>query len=113
MSSAARPGRNRVTLRLDVLEPEELSARFALETKEALAAVTVEDEGPSLSDEAFARLARPVESLKKEGLGLGLTIVKHILEAHGGYLRFERCGDPEGGLRAVLLLPTADAEAGA
>ena len=113
MSSAARPGRNRVTLRLDVLEPEELSARFALETKEALAAVTVEDEGPSLSDEAFARLARPVESLKKEGLGLGLTIVKHILEAHGGYLRFERCGDPEGELRAVLLLPTADAEAGA
>lgn len=110
MTAAARPGRNRMTLRLDVLEPEELAARFSLETKEALAAVTVEDEGPKLSDEAFSHLARPVESLKKEGLGLGLTIVKHILEAHGGFLRFERREDPEGGLRAVLLLPMSDVQ---
>ena len=99
-----------MTLHLDVLEPEELAARFSLETKEALAAVTVEDEGPKLSDEAFSHLARPVESLKKEGLGLGLTIVKHILEAHGGFLRFERREDPEGGLRAVLLLPMSDVQ---
>lgn len=111
MTAARIPGRNRITLRLDVLGPGELSARFALETKESRAAITVEDEGPALSDEAFARLARPVESLKKEGLGLGLTIVKHILEAHGGHLRFERRGDSEGGLRAVLLLPPADAPA--
>lgn len=108
MTAAERPGRNRMTLRVEVLPPEGLSERHSIDTTHPMAAVTVEDEGPQLSDEAFSRLARPVESLKKEGLGLGLTIVKHILEAHGGFLRFERRDDPEGGLRAVLLLPILD-----
>lgn len=109
MTAAGVPERNHIALHLTVFSPELLRSRFSIEAAESFAAVIVEDEGLKLSEEAFSRLAEPVQSLKKEGLGLGLTIVKHILEAHGGFLIFELREDAQGGLRAVLLLPVAEA----
>ncbi|MCF0254226.1 MAG: PhnD/SsuA/transferrin family substrate-binding protein [Duodenibacillus sp.] len=65
--------------------------------------LSVTDGGPRISPERFAELARPVQSLKQSGLGLGLTIVKRVAENHGGSLRFRQLeGD---GIRAELLLP--------
>lgn len=43
--------------------------------------VEVEDNGPRLSDEAFERLTRVSQSVKDEGLGLGLGIVRSLVEA--------------------------------
>lgn len=70
--------------------------------------IVVRDTGDGIHpvDEAvFMRLAQPMKSSKAEGLGLGRSIVKRIMEAHGGSLRFERSDRP--GLTAVLKLPAA------
>ena len=71
-----------------------------------LARIVITDYGPPVSDEVFDSLARPTHSLKRDGLGLGLMIVKRILESHGGSLAFER--NPGGrGLTARLAVPLA------
>lgn len=64
--------------------------------------VSVADNGPAISDESFARLAEPITSLKKDGLGLGLSLAKTIVERHGGHLEFER---RRRGLAARVILP--------
>lgn len=58
--------------------------------------LTVEDNGPALSDADFRHLQDLMSSVKPEGLGLGLSIVRGIADSHGAGLSFER--NPEGGL---------------
>lgn len=48
--------------------------------------IQVEDSGPGLSAVAAAHLFEPFESTKASGLGLGLTISRAIVDAHGGSL---------------------------
>lgn len=69
------------------------------------AVVTIEDNGKPLSDEAFEALNSLGRSSKKEGLGLGLAIVRELLEANGGALKLSRVGS--GGLRCTFTLPLA------
>ena len=52
--------------------------------------VTVEDNGPALSDESFARPSRVSASVKPEGLGLGLGIVRNLVEENGGRMEITR-----------------------
>jgi signal transduction histidine kinase len=42
-------------------------------------------------------------STSKQGLGLGMTIVKNIIEAHGGQIRVE--SEPGRGTKIVFQLP--------
>lgn len=67
---------------------------------------TIEDNGPALSDDAFARLSVPLTSAKPEGLGLGLGIARSIAEVHGGTLVFTRRASS--GVRASLTIPVMD-----
>lgn len=62
--------------------------------------VCVVDNGPRLSDEAFERLKRVSESVKADGLGLGLAIVRNIVDEHGARLALRRL--PECGLEAAV-----------
>jgi two-component system, LuxR family, sensor histidine kinase TtrS len=72
-------------------------------------AIDVRDNGPALSDEAFAALSQPtLSSSKHAGLGLGLMIVKSLIESAVGRLEFERV-KPHG-LLARIVLPAAPAE---
>lgn len=48
--------------------------------------VTVHDTGPGLDAEAEARLFKPFQTSKPKGMGLGLSISRSIIEAHGGRL---------------------------
>lgn len=64
------------------------------------ARLTVADNGNTLSDEEFARLCQPLKSVKEEGLGLGLQIVRGITESHGARLHFVR--NMTRGLSAVV-----------
>jgi PAS domain S-box-containing protein len=59
--------------------------------------VGVRDTGPGLSPESFSRLFEPFYTTKPEGMGMGLSICRSIIEAHGGLLWATRC-EPRGAL---------------
>jgi signal transduction histidine kinase len=71
----------------------------------------VEDEGPGVPDvesgSIFERFYRgPEHEPEPGGLGLGLWIVKSIIDRHGGSIHAERTA--EGRSRFVVTLPMAD-----
>lgn len=64
--------------------------------------LSVTDNGPAISDEAFARLGRITASSKADGLGFGLAIAASMAEVNGGHLEFKRMQPT--GLCAVIVL---------
>lgn len=81
------------------------NAEIKVEIKNAGAdaLVIIEDNGPDMTDDQFASLRNLGQSSKKDGLGLGLAIVRELLEANGGSLKLVRI--PSGGLRCIASLP--------
>jgi two-component system, OmpR family, osmolarity sensor histidine kinase EnvZ len=65
--------------------------------------VTVDDDGPGIAAERRESVFRPFESGSSGGTGLGLTIARDIVRAHGGEIVLE--DSPMGGLRARIRLP--------
>jgi signal transduction histidine kinase len=59
--------------------------------------VGVRDTGPGLSPESLSRLFEPFYTTKPEGMGMGLSICRSIIEAHGGRLWAIPC-EPQGAL---------------
>lgn len=53
---------------------------------ETMARITVHDTGPGLKTKTFDQLFDIFETTKSDGLGLGLSISRSIIEAHGGEL---------------------------
>ena len=54
--------------------------------------ISVSDNGPGVSAEVADHLFEPLTTSKERGLGLGLSICKLIVEAHGGRLWLEQHG---------------------
>jgi two-component system sensor histidine kinase KdpD len=75
--------------------------------------VTIEDEGPGfppeLLDSVFNKFFR-VDNSKPGGLGLGLSIVKGVVEAHGGGVKVEN--REIRGTRFIISIPTETADIG-
>jgi signal transduction histidine kinase len=59
--------------------------------------VGVRDNGPGLSPESLLRLFEPFYTTKPEGMGMGLSICRSIIEVHGGRLWAIPC-EPQGAL---------------
>ena len=66
-------------------------------------ALMVEDAGDGISEDAVSRLFEPYFTTKQEGLGVGLSITRSIVESHGGSI--EVANLPEGGARFLVILP--------
>ncbi len=66
-------------------------------------AVIVEDTGPGISEEIAADLFKPFTTTKPGGMGIGLSISRRIVEAHGGQMSVSR--GEAGGARFRFTLP--------
>lgn len=75
------PGSRTVTLSAARLDPTTLR-------------ISVHDNGPGLAEDVQDRLFQPFTSTKTTGMGLGLSISRSIIEAHGGKLWCQNL-DPE------------------
>jgi signal transduction histidine kinase len=65
--------------------------------------VSVQDAGCGIPAEAIARVFEPFYTTKDQGMGMGLSIARSILEAHGGGISAEN--NPEGGATLRSWLP--------
>jgi len=67
--------------------------------------LTVADTGPGIAPENLERIFDPLFSTKSFGTGLGLPIVKQIIERHGGTIRID--SEVAHGTRVRISLPLA------
>ena len=65
--------------------------------------VSVTDTGPGLADEVLARLFDPFVTTKRDGMGVGLSICRYIIEQHGGWLK--AANNPDSGARLHFVVP--------
>lgn len=68
-----------------------------------LSAIAFEDSGPGVDPVILPRLFEPLATSKPTGNGLGLALVKRIVERHGGAIHYE--AREGGGARFVVQLP--------
>ena len=91
--------------------PEDSVVRIGAEAQEGVVRAWVEDEGagPAAVDDSqlFARFRRGGSEPEPAGLGLGLWLVKSIIDRHGGRVTFERTAT--GRTRFSLTLPAEEA----
>jgi signal transduction histidine kinase len=60
---------------------------------ESTVTLEISDNGPGPDPKIASRLFEPFVTGKTEGIGLGLAVVKHTVERHGGTVTWERLGD--------------------
>ena len=73
-----------------------------------LAVVAVSDTGPGVPVDVASRLFQPFVTTKKQGMGVGLSISRNIIEAHGGRIWAET--RPGGGAVFRFSVPMASDE---
>jgi signal transduction histidine kinase len=72
--------------------------------------IAVEDSGPGIDPAIRARLFEPLITTKTKGIGLGLALVRKIVEHHGGSVASEAPVNGRGA-RFVLRLPLGETHA--
>ncbi len=70
---------------------------------------SVADRGEGISEQVAGQLFTPFFTTKEEGMGLGLSLCRTVVEQHGGNLRFET-HRPQGTV-FHFTLPAADSSA--
>lgn len=68
--------------------------------------ISVRDAGPGLRADIIAKLFTPFATTKANGLGVGLTIARRIVDAHGGTISADN--NPYGGAIFTVTLPAAN-----
>ncbi|MEO8799092.1 MAG: ATP-binding protein, partial [Polyangiaceae bacterium] len=66
-------------------------------------AIDVYDTGKGIPQDAIGRVFEPFFTTRASGTGLGLALVRRIVEAHDGTVRAE--SDPRSGARFTIILP--------
>jgi len=75
---------------------------------DGMAEVSVIDTGPGLAPEVSAQLFQPFVTTKKQGMGVGLSICRTIVESHGGHIWAEAV--PAGGTAFRFTLRIVEKE---
>jgi two-component system sensor histidine kinase DctS len=95
---------------MEGMPPEKRVLRIAARAEGAWVRVRVSDQGPGIAPEVAARLFTPFFTTKAEGMGLGLSLCRTVIEQHGGTLGFETRRDAVGavcGTCFAFTLPAA------
>lgn len=69
--------------------------------------LSIIDNGPGFSSKILARAFEPYATSKPRGTGLGLPMVKKIIDEHGGRIDIQNRSDTNGAKVAILLLKLA------
>lgn len=92
--------------------PEPLPIDVTAERADGMVVISVGDRGPGIDEEdlagVFERFTRGTGERAKRtsGMGLGLYLSKHLVEAHGGRVWIEQ--PPNGGTRVRFTLPVEE-----
>jgi C4-dicarboxylate-specific signal transduction histidine kinase len=87
--------------------PHRLVVEIARSAEEPQSIVlTVSDAGPGIDPASLGRLFDAFFTTRQDGMGMGLSISRSIVEAHGG--RIWATNQPEGGARFHVSLPIAE-----
>ena len=89
---------------MEGLPRRELTVTISRVTPE-LVQVSVADTGPGISEDMAEKLFQPFVTTKATGMGMGLSICRGIVEAHGGRLWLEN--NPGGGAVFRFNVPVA------
>ena len=87
------PARRRIRIRCDV--------------RKADVEISVRDTGKGLPADVMSTLFKPFVTTKSHGLGIGLTIARTIINAHGGTI--DARNNPDGGATFTVTLPRSAA----
>lgn len=100
LENAVRHGDGHVSITVEAVEPAQ-----GTDDAPSMIAVTVDDEGPGIPQEMLGRVfTRFWRGNRRGGTGLGLYIVKGIIEAHGGTITVGTADS--GGARFRFTVPT-------
>ena len=92
--------------------PRRIQVRLtAVAAPEAGVEVTIADTGPGVPEDVRERIFEPDFTTKSRGTGLGLTLVRQAVAAHGGTVTAR--ARPEGGAEFVVRLPAGTASVAA
>ena len=89
------------------LPEERRSVVVTVETANGAATVAVRDRGNGVAPDDLPKLFDSFFSTKRQGMGLGLSVARTLVEAHGGRIRVENA--PDEGVVFVVELPVVGA----
>lgn len=84
----------------------ERSLTISSKAEAEMVTVSIEDTGSGISETLARQLFQPFITSKQTGMGIGLSICRTIIEAHGGRIWFE--ARPDGGTIFRFTLPKAE-----
>lgn len=101
--AVADRGEQAAPARIDIIT-EEIHYRSSDGAVSNAVQLTITDNGPGFTPKILAHAFEPYITSKPRGTGLGLAMVKKIIEEHGGRIDIQNRSDTNGAKVAILLL---------
>lgn len=98
-----QPEGGSVTVSTSIASADEAAALGLASRSQGWARIDVTDEGPGIAREHRGKMFTPFFTTRSQGMGLGLSIVKGIIDSHGGLIT--EIGAPGHGAHFVIALP--------
>lgn len=101
---------NLVLNAMQAVPPKRGRVRISARVEHDYLTLIVEDNGPGIPEAFGDHIYEPNVSGRTGGTGLGLSLVKGVVEAHGGYIEHDR--SELGGARFVARIPLSEVHGG-